>query len=72
MPLPVETASGSYHYSDVSIQPRTNRPAVTHFEILRRTVPYVNCLEEGIVAVVEGAPIRVELVGELFDLAKVI
>jgi hypothetical protein len=44
---------------------------VTHFEILRSTVPDVDCLEEGIVAIVKGAAIHIELVGKLPPLAKI-
>lgn len=36
-----------------------------HLQILRRTVPDVDCLEVGIVAVVKCSAVAVELIGEL-------
>lgn len=65
VPFRVVSASGSYHYEDVSFETMPYKADVSYLQILGRTVPDVHTLEIGIVALIERSPICVELVREL-------
>lgn len=43
---------------------------IVPFQILGNTIPNVNALEVGIVSVVEGSAISVELVRELWEISQ--